>query len=192
MREATHLDKTLVVDILSRSFNTNKSVNFVARQDKSRQKRIKLLMEYAFYAGMQSGQVFISDDGKACCILLFPEQKKTTPVTILWNIKLAFGCIGLSGILPVLKREALIRRFAPQQPYVHLWFMGVTPEHQNKGLGSKLLKEMIAFCDQQQKIIHLETSTERNLPFYKNQGFKISHTLEADELGYRLYLMRRD
>jgi len=48
MKKARYTDKELVVDILTRSFNANQSVNYIVKQDKKRIKRISALMDYLF------------------------------------------------------------------------------------------------------------------------------------------------
>ena len=95
MRKATFNDKDLVVDILSQSFNENKSINFVVKQDKKRAQRVKTLMEYSFFTGMSSGAVYIDDTNLACAIFL--HKKKTTLSSILWDLKL------FKYLLPVKK-----------------------------------------------------------------------------------------
>lgn len=70
----------------------------------------------------------------------------------------------------------------------YLWFIGVNPGDQHKGIGSKLLQEIIAFADQKKLPLFLETSTLTNLPWYERFGFKIYDQLE---LSYTLYFLKR-
>lgn len=90
MRKGIFQDKLLVVDILSKAFDTNRSVNYVVRQDQNRQKRIRRLMSYSFNVCRAFGEVWISDDDQACALILHPDKKKTSLGSILWDIKLAF------------------------------------------------------------------------------------------------------
>lgn len=48
MLRADYNDKDRVVDILVSSFDDNKSVNYIIKQDTKRTQRIKRLMEYSF------------------------------------------------------------------------------------------------------------------------------------------------
>ena len=54
------------------------------------------------------------------------------------------------------------------------------------GKGSLLLEEIIAQSKAEKRPIYLETSVERNLPWYKKHGFEIFNTLD---LSYNLYLL---
>ncbi|HYF66715.1 MAG TPA: GNAT family N-acetyltransferase [Ohtaekwangia sp.] len=188
MRRAEQKDKRLVVDILSKSFDKNKSVNYVVKQDANRQDRIRSLMEYSFNTCLSFGEIWISDDNMACALLLFPETKKTTLRSILWDVNLATSAIGLTRVIDVLKRESLIKKNHPDKPFTYLWFIGVDPLAQKRGVGSKLLNEVIDMNAKKRRPIYLETSVSNNLSWYKKFGFEIYQKIN---LNYDLYLLRR-
>ena len=173
MKNADYKDKNLVIDILTKSFDTNQSVNYIAMQDGKRLKRISALMDYSFEVCYMFGDVFLSDDRKACALILYPDKKKTTLKSILLDIKLIFSCIGVENIKKALVRESKIKQLQPKTTMYYLWFIGVDPEHQNEGIGSVLLDEIINDSKNKQRPIYLETSTLKNLPWYKKYGFQI-------------------
>jgi len=70
MVRATSNDKELVADILIRSFVDNKSINYIIKQDEKREQRLKHLMEYSFDICNLFGDVFVSDDRKACALVV--------------------------------------------------------------------------------------------------------------------------
>ena len=188
MKRAVAHQKTLIVDILSKSFDDNKSVNYVVKQDAKRKQRIGGLMEYSFNVCHAFGEVWISDDEQACALILLPDKKQTTLNALFWDAKLALSVIGLNRVGTVLGRKTKIKSFHPKEPFSYLWFIGVTPELQNRGKGSLLLDEIIQESQRSKRPIYLETSVERNLPWYQNHGFEIFHSLN---LTYTLYLLRK-
>lgn len=188
MRKATFSDKPVILDILSRSFDENKSVNYVVKQDQKRRDRIRGLMLYSFKVCNAFGEVWISDDEQACGLILFPEEKRSSFRTLIWDFELASSVIGFRRVGRVLKREAMIKSNHPKVPIAYLWFIGVSPQLQGRGIGSAFIQELIAECERKNRPIYLETSTERNLPFYKKFGFEVFHLLQ---LGYPLYQLRR-
>lgn len=188
MRRATVNDRQLVIDILKKSFGDNKSVNYVVKQDQKREDRIKGLMEYSFDLCNAFGEVWMSEDLQACALILFPDKKKTSVKTILWDLKLALSVIGLDRLSTVLKRESMIKTQHPKEPFAYLWFIGVNPSKQGRGIGSAFIQEVIDKCEKDQRPIYLETSMERNLPFYQKFGFEIFKSLD---LSYKLYHLRR-
>ena len=78
MVKAKQTDKNLVADILTKSFENNQSVNYIAKQDEKRLTRIRSLMDYSFEVCYKFGDVFLSEDRKACALILYPDKKKTT------------------------------------------------------------------------------------------------------------------
>ena len=61
MKQALYTDKEIIVEILLNAFDSNKSVNYVIKQDKRRIHRIKKLMEYSFEMCWHFGEVYLSD-----------------------------------------------------------------------------------------------------------------------------------
>lgn len=177
-------DKYHIVDIITDSFQNNKSTNFVIKQDRKRAKRFRALVEYSIYYGEKFGEVYLSEDKKACYIILNTEKKKTTFVSIIWDLRLVLKCIGISRVRKVMKREVLIKSHHPTEDFIHLWYIGVSPSVQGEGRGTKLMQIIIEKARSQNKKIYLETSTQRNFKFYESFGFIEKVTLE--QLGYSL------
>src|SRR5687767_9350804 len=124
MIKANYIDKVRIVNILTSSFDDNKSVNYIIRQDKKRVERIKNLMDYSFDMCYFFGDVFLSDDKKGCALILLPDKKKTNVRSILLDIKLIISCIGLSNIKKAMDREAKIKKLQPKGLMYYLWFIG--------------------------------------------------------------------
>ncbi|HRK52781.1 MAG TPA: GNAT family N-acetyltransferase [Cyclobacteriaceae bacterium] len=180
--------KELVLRILSDSFDDNKSVNYVIKQDQRRKERIRLLVEYSFNLCLNFGDIWISDDQKGCALIMIPDRKRFSFRSILWDIKLAFGAIGIRRVIAVMNREAKVKAHHPKNNVCYLWFIGVEPNHQNEGVGSRLLSEIIEKYEQDGLPIYLETSVDRNIPWYTRFGFEI---FQSNEFTYTLYSLRR-
>lgn len=188
MKKARPSQKAQIIEILADSFDQNKSVNYVVKQDSKRETRLRGLMDYCYNVCNAFGEVWISEDEQACALILHPDKKGTSLRAISWDIKLAFSVIGILRIGQVMGRESMIKKFHPKVPFTYLWFIGVNPSHQNKGTGSHLLEEIIHHTEQHDRPIYLETSVDRNLSWYKKFGFETFHSFD---LTYKLYMMRR-
>lgn len=189
MVKAQYSDKSHIVTILSSAFEENKSVNYIIPQDRKRKQRIRQLMEYSFDSCYLHGKVFLSDDRKACALIILADRKKTTFRTFLLDLKFVFSTIGLFNIKKVLARETAIKKLQPRELNYYLWFIGVDPVNQGKGAGSRLLQEVIADSQSLGRSICLETSTTKNLPWYQQFGFTIYNELNT---GYKLYFLKRN
>ena len=106
--------------------------------------------------------------------------------SVLWNILLR--CVGLRNVLKVLQRESLIKRLHPREPFAYLWFIGVSPEVQQKGIGSVMLRQIQDHYDQKSLPVYLETSVDGNVCWYERAGFIMYDKLD---LGFTLYCMKR-
>jgi ribosomal protein S18 acetylase RimI-like enzyme len=186
MRRANINDRDFVVELLTTSFDNNPSVNYIVRQDDKRIARIKSLMIYCFDVCTLFGDIWISDDQKSCALVLYPEQKKMTLTTIWLDIKLILQAVGLGGIPKTLNREAKIKKKQLQVPMVYLWFIGVSPLYQQRGLGSKLLQHVLDEAKLMNRPLFLETSVLKNITWYKRFGFHIYDTLNLD---FTLYFL---
>lgn len=183
MQKAAYQDKELVVNILTRSFANNKSVNYIAK------KSISSLMDYSFEICWLFGEILLSENKKACALILYPDQQKTTLKTILLDAKLMLQCIGLSNLKKVLDRETKIKQIKPDTKMTYLWFIGVEPDFQQTGIGSKLLNTIISQSKEAERPVYLETSTLQTLPWYQQFGFRIYGELD---LGFIMYFLRTD
>lgn len=95
MRQANSSDKCIVLDILTRAFDDNRSVNFVVKQGRNRMGRIRGLMDYSFNMCHAFGEVWMSDDRQACALILFPDKKYWSLRTLFWDLKLALFVVGI-------------------------------------------------------------------------------------------------
>lgn len=187
MVSANSKDKKLVTEILVSSFDDNKSVNHLLPQDNRRHERLQKFMEYSFDVCHHFGDVFLSDDRKGCALILLPDKKRTNVQSILFDVKFIFQSIGLSNVKKAISRESEIKKHHPEGLLYYLWFIGVDKQEQNKGIGSKLLTEVIDEGRKQNRTVCLETSTVKNLPWYQKFGFEIYKELD---FGYTLYCMK--
>lgn len=189
MTNALYNEKDLVINILTESFVDNRSINYILKQDVKKAVRLKRLMAYSFDACCRSGEILLSNDKKACALIIFPEKKRTTIKSLVADIKLMFGVMGLGKVRKAMQREAAIKNVHPKKLIAYLWFIGVENKEQGKGIGSSLIKEIIVHYNGLNRIICLETSTLKNIPWYQKFGFGIYKELD---FGYTLYCMKRE
>lgn len=189
MKRAQNTDRKLIVTILMNSFDDNKSVNYIIKQGTDRVQRIRALMEYAYDLCQLFGDIFISEDKTGCVLIMKPDVKKTTLKSVLLDVKFIFQCLGLSNIKKAMSREAKIKQVHPNGLLYYLWFIGVTHKNQNKGVGSQLMNTILSEAKKQNRVICLETSTLKNIPWYEKFGFTIYHEFD---FGYKLFCMKRE
>ncbi|WP_225865874.1 GNAT family N-acetyltransferase [Dyadobacter aurulentus] len=187
MREATPSEKSIIVDILTKSFQDNQSVNYLIPNDHRRLNRIRALMDYSFETCRLFGKVYLSEDKKGCALVSFPEKKRATFRSTLLEVKLIFNAIGLGNIGKAIRREKEISSNYPSSQIFYLWFIGVNPENQNTGIGRKLMSELLSEAERMKRPVYLETSTMKNIPWYSKFGLDVYNQLN---FGYNLFFIR--
>ena len=67
----------------------------------------------------------------------------------------------------------------PHEPHWYLPMIGVRPDRQGRGLGSAMLRPVLARCDAEDIPAYLEATTERNRALYARHGFQLTATIEV-------------
>ena len=88
--------------------------------------------------------------------------------------------------------DASRKTCANNEDYIYLFVLGVSTEHQGKGFGGKLLRNLISLSSKQKVPIYLETETEDNVKFYENRGFKVYKKLDLPVLKLPLWMMVKE
>lgn len=67
---------------------------------------------------------------------------------------------------------ALLAQHHPAEPSFYLQFVGVAPEHQGRGIGSRLLVTVLQRCDAAGTPAYLEATSVHNRRLYQRHGFE--------------------
>ena len=76
--------------------------------------------------------------------------------------------------------------------YIYILIVGVNPEYQKQGFGSKLLRALFEKSDNINTPIYLETQTESNVKMYEKYGFKILKEINLPILNLPMWEMKRN
>ena len=79
------------------------------------------------------------------------------------------------------KLSAAMKEHRPTEPHWYLGILGTHPDHQNKGLGSKVLQAMQAKADHLGIPTFLESSNPRNYGFYQRHGYVEREVLTVED-----------
>lgn len=184
MKSATSKDIPAIVEILTRAFLENKSVNRCIKQDSRRHKRIENQIKYICRISLRCKMAFLNENktGAVLCSL-----SNVRGATLLDDLFYFFKVSGVKLGLQLLKREKLLKQILPQGAYCHLWLIGVDNEFQSKGAGTKMISDLKNICSDMHLPIYLETSTPRNRLFYEKNGFKLYNSVQLPTDTFELY-----
>jgi ribosomal protein S18 acetylase RimI-like enzyme len=96
----------------------------------------------------------------------------------------------LRALRTQLQIEHLHARQSP--PHWYLGYLGARPGRQGQGLGTQMLREVLAGADTDGVPAYLESSNERNLPLYERNGFRVIGELQALGHGPTIWRMWRE
>ena len=94
------------------------------------------------------------------------EELRSFPVIV--------GATGLARLDRMAAMRAAMEKHHPgQRPHLYLWLLGVRPQVQGAGVGSRLLRAGLDRADAQDLPVFLETATTRNVALYRRHGFEV-------------------
>lgn len=87
---------------------------------------------------------------------------------------------------------ALMESLHPHEPHWYLATLGTDPDRQGRGVGSALLRPVLEHCDAEGLPAYLESSKERNVPFYRRHGFEVVREVPLPGGGPKIWTMWRE
>lgn len=144
-------------------------------------KMLKKILDVVYLA---KNDVWVSDDLRAVAAWAPPDQWQVPFGKQLRLLTLA-GLLGTRSLM-ALRMLGDIERKHPKTPHHYLAFLGVDPDAQGQGLGSKVLAPVLSRGGD----FYLETTNPTNHAFYRRQGFGPIDHVELPE-GVRATLMMR-
>lgn len=125
---------------------------------------------------LPGGECLTSEAEIGTALWLPPDRWKVPTLTLLRLLPRMAGTF--RGRLPLLLRGlAMIEKVHPRTPHYYLPFIGVEPENQGRGLGTRLMIPVLERCDHQGIGAYLEASTEANKRLYLRLGFEVTDEL---------------
>jgi GNAT superfamily N-acetyltransferase len=97
-----------------------------------------------------------------------------------------------SHLMNTFTMLTLIESMHPRQPHWYLATLGTDPVAQGRGIGSALLRPVLNHCDAEGLPAYLESSKERNVPFYARHGFEVVKEVPLPGGGPTIWTMWRD
>jgi GNAT superfamily N-acetyltransferase len=141
-----------------------------------RQARLERYFAIQLAHSLADGCVWTSDGLQGAALCMPPGRWRLPPRLMIANGGRFTGVFRgrlprAAGLLAAIERRHL--RGA------HYYFsnVGVTPEAQGRGLGSRLMRPTLDRCDEEGLPAYLEASSERNAALYERLGFQCTEVL---------------
>jgi GNAT superfamily N-acetyltransferase len=192
MITAGKIHKEKVIELLAECIDTNKSINWLVRQDSKRKERIRALIDYAFDTCVDAEQIYLTEEQDGVIICSMSDDKLPFLEEAWLTARFIIKVTGIDGIGKALRREKYVTSFHPQdEEYIYIWFLAVEKSMTGKGIGSAMLQELIQKSSKEGLPIFVETSSVTILHFYQKHGFENYHTSGEEMFGFKLYFLKR-
>lgn len=186
MKRATLLDKPVVVQILLESFKSDPYLQWITRVSNNPNK-LKYVIEYAVDDTFENGLVYLSDNNMATALWNTEKKWKFSLRFIERNLTI-FYHLGIKAVKSLLMKDITTHNHYPKfDKFWHLYFIGVLPEGQGKGLASELMNPILNKCSLESIPVLLETANPTNVDIYKNKGFHVCNSNEEEDIN--IYFM---
>ena len=181
--------------VLARAFFHDPAWLWAAPDDARRARLLPWFFRCAVRYGRRVGEVATSERGDAAAILLPPDKPRLDAMQLM-----------RAGLLPMVFRAGPggYRRFLTMRRVLeerhdadvarrhwYVWLIGVDPPRQGQGVGGALLGSICARADRDGVPCYLDTTNERNLPFYRRQGFEVVYECDFPRGGPHLWTLVR-
>ncbi len=189
MRRAVKKDKSLVINIITQTFQNNPGVVWMFSKSGNRTKKIRRLAEFAFVKCLNRNGAFISSNEKGVALFYRSDIHVYSLKEICYEIRFVLLSIPLLKIAEVVRRESYRKHIRPQnEPYFYFWFLGVLKEGAMAGF--ELNNELIKLSKSENIPIYLETTEERNKKIYEWLGYETYNYWEDKPKNIRFWFLR--
>ncbi len=140
---------------------------------------------------VRHGETYVTDDGGGTAVWLPPNVELQSPDE---EAELGRALADLVGA-DVRRFEQMAEIFEqhhPQEPLYYCQFLATVPAFQGRGIGSALLRQMLARADREGVPAYHEATTPRNRALYERHGYVTQGEFALPDGGPPLWRMWRD
>lgn len=174
-RLATTADVGVLSRSLARAFDDDPVMQWVLPDDERRRARLPDFFDLVLrHLHLPHDAVYVTEDLAAGALWDPPGQWRTPVRTQLRLLPTLVRIVGARRAFTVLRGLATVEQVHPKEPHWYLAVLGTDPASQGRGFGAAVLDPVLARCDGEGLPAYLESSKERNVPYYRRFGFEVT------------------
>ena len=189
-RKATAADVDAIAAALARAFEDDPLMDYIFPA-RARLDRVTRFFAYELRATFLGyDEVWTTGDCRGAAVWAPPDKWRLPIRKALRGVPTMLRVLG-ARVAPALRAQSTVARAHPPGPHYYLASLGTDPAYQGTGVGSTVLTPVLDRCDREGIGAYLESSKEKNLPFYSRQGFEVTRELPLPG-GPSVWLMWRE
>ena len=189
-RTASAGDVPALAATLTRAFDDDPLTTWLFPNADARRRRLPTFFRALLRASLPFGEVYTTEDARCAAIWNPPG---TFPLGWFQDARLGLTTTRLVGLRITTCARGLMY-FASHHPRERHWYLqmlGTDPDWQGRGAGSAIMAPVLERCDDEHERVYLESSKERNIPFYERHGFHVTAEIRVPA-GPVVWAMWRD
>jgi GNAT superfamily N-acetyltransferase len=161
--------------LLAKAFQHDPLMAHVLPNAQRRRRLLPALFVIVVRYCLRYGAVYTTSglEGVVCCL---PPGQTTAigrlALISLLNPPLQLGLTGLRRFLQASTYADRARKQSAPRAHWYIWALGVDPTCQGRGFGGQLVRTMLRQAAAQGLPCYLDTENPRNVPFYRQFGFR--------------------
>ena len=177
IRPATAADLPAMAAALADAFDDDPVMAWLFPKARNRRRTLIRWFTVEGRRHLTHDSVWCDADGRGAAYWDPPGHWRMTPAEILRSLPQTAPLFGLR-VTTALRGLSRVEAVHPKEPHHYLAVLGTAAAAQGKGVGSALLAPTLEACDEQGLPAYLESSKERNIPFYARHGFEVTGTVQ--------------
>lgn len=163
---------------LTRAFFDYPDLSYYFPDLDKRRAQLNWMMRTGLVQTGRAGKVFKTEDNLGIMALMLPNSRKLNFLDIL-----ASGAFKAPFLMnrESYQRMQFCENYAIEthlkvmagRPHFYIWYLGVDPAAQGKGLGTALIHHVQTLANNEKKPIYLETHKSTTVAFYQHLGFQL-------------------
>lgn len=192
VRLATTSDLPALCRTLTRAFGDDPAMAHLIPPDVRRHtERLAAFMRLGSKGAVADGTVYTTSELSGAAVWRTPGRWKVPIRQQLGDVPALVRALGRRTPVGVASLQ-MLERHHPTEPHWYLEILGTEPAEQGRGIGSALMAPVLERCDDEGIPAYLESSKERNLPYYERHGFRVTGELDLPRGGPPFWPMWRD
>jgi GNAT superfamily N-acetyltransferase len=181
--------------LLARAFHDDPLMSYSIPDAREREQLLPEVYARMIRFGTLAGEVYTTANFEGVALWMPPAAtwpREKIVASGMHEMPVVIGEAAYQRYRDVVSREWEARQRDMDDECWYLFLLGVEPLLQRHGLGHALIRPVLERAAAAHVPCYLETENERNVPFYKEQGFElIVNGEEAGSTGVRFWTFQR-
>jgi ribosomal protein S18 acetylase RimI-like enzyme len=190
VRTAQAADVDSLAATLTSAFDDDPLTVWLFPNVEARRRKLPAFFRSLLRASLPFGEVYTTDEER--CVAIW-NPPGTFPMGWYTDARLGLTTTRLVGLRITACARGLLY-FASHHPKDRHWYLqmlGTQSEWQGHGAGSAIMTPVLERCDREGERVYLESSKQRNIPFYTRHGFQVTEEIHVPH-GPVVWAMWRD